>query len=144
MTDIRNLNDVTGVLEELGYDVKEGDNAVHVAVGGSEKPFVAVLTIDQSDQLMITCKVAKLGDLREEEIPQVQFYLLDTNSRIMPFAFAIITASDDAEMEDAADYPIVLLDSMPLGDLSSHELASAMDSLLVAVDASGEALKLGL
>ncbi len=144
MLKISNLQQVCDALEELGYDVKLRENAVYVAVGGTEKPFVAVLTINDQGELVINCQVAKLGDIREEDIPTVQFCLLDANTRIRPFAFGILTASDDPEYDVAENYPIVLTDSLPLGDLSTAELAAAMDSLLVAVQSSGEALRLGL
>jgi len=141
---IETLQQVAEVLEDLGYNVKSHDDAVHIAVGGTDNPFVAVITINEQNELVITCQVAKLGDLNEDEIPTVQFYLLDANTRIRPFAFGIITASDDPEYDDAADYPIVLTDSIPLGDLCEDELTAAMDSLLVALKSSDEALRIGL
>ena len=144
MPNIGNLQQITEVLEELGYNVKLHDYAVHIAIGGSEKPFAAVITINANREIVITCQIAKLGDLAEEKIPEVQFSLLDANTRIRPFAFGVISSSDNADLDDAAEYPIVLTDSMPLGDLSAEELAAAMDSLLVALESSDEALRIGL
>ena len=144
MDNIANLQQVTEVLEELGYNVVLHDDAVHVAVGGTENPFTTVITINENNELVITCQVAKLGDLNEDNIPLVQFSLLDANTKIRPYAFGIITSSDDPEYDDAAEYPIVLIDSLPLGDLNSDELDAAMDSLLVAINTSDEALRIGL
>lgn len=144
MSNIENLEQVSEVLENLGYKVLHNDNAVHIAIGGTKNPFVAVATIGDDKKLAITCQVAKLGDLREEDIPAVQFILLDANTLIRPFAFGILTGSDNPELNDASDFPIVLTDSLPLGDLCSNELASSMDSLLVALKASDEALRIGL
>jgi hypothetical protein len=103
-----------------------------------------VLTINDSNEVVINCQVAKLGDLNEDDIPTVQFGLLDANTRISPFAFGIISGSDNPEINDAAQFPIVLTDSIPLGDLSTGELNAAMDSLLVAIESAGEVLRLGL
>jgi len=144
MGKISNLHQVAEALEDLGYDVKFTEEAVHIAIGGMDNPFVAVLTINNENELVITCQLAKLGDLREDEVPAVQFSLLDTNTRIRPYAFGIISASDEPEYNDAADYPIVLTDSLPIGDLSLEELSASMDSLLLALESSGEALRLGL
>ncbi|MDP8239520.1 MAG: hypothetical protein P9X24_10560 [Candidatus Hatepunaea meridiana] len=138
------LQQVAETLEELGYNVKSHDNAVHIAIGGTETPFITVATINENQELVMTCQVAKLGDLNEDDIPAVQFFLLDANTRIRPYAFGILTASDNDDYDDAAEYPIVLTDSLPLGDLSVGELASSMDSLLVALESSDDALRAGL
>ncbi len=144
MRSIVNLEQVFEILENQGYEVNLYEDSVHTVVGGSRSPFVAVLTIKGEQELCITCQVAKLGDLNEELLPEVQFSLLDLNTQIRPFAFGVVTSADDPEINRSEDFPIVLIDSMPLGDLSSGELLAAMDSLLVALDASGEAIKLGL
>lgn len=144
MANIENLEQTAEELLGLGYNVIHNEEAVHVAVGGTETPFTAVLTINDSNDVVINCQVAKLGDLNEDDIPTVQFALLDANTRIRPYAFGIISGSDNPEMDDAAQFPIVLTDSIPLGDLSTGELNSAMDSLLVAVESADEVLRIGL
>lgn len=144
MENIENLEQAADALNQLGYNVVHGEDAVHIAVGGTENPFTAVLTINDSNELVINCQVAKLGDLNEDDIPTVQFCLLDANTRIRPYAFGIISGSDNPEMDDAAQFPIVLTDSLPLGDLSSGELNAAMDSLLVALESADEVLRIGL
>ncbi len=144
MSNIENLEQVSEVLEDLGYKVLHDDNAVHIAVGGAKNPFVAVATITDENKLAITCQVAKLGDLREDDIPSVQFILLDANTIIRPYAFGILTGSDNSDLAEASEFPIVLTDAIPIGDLCNDELASSMDSLLVALKASDEALRIGL
>jgi len=144
MANIENLEQVAEALMELGYNVVHSEEAVHMAVGGMNTPFTAVMTINDSNEIVINCQVAKLGDLNEDDIPTVQFALLDANTRISPYAFGIISGSDDTEMNDAAQFPIVLTDSLPLGDLSSGELNAAMDSLLVAIESADEVLRIGL
>ncbi len=144
MAKIENLLHVAEALEELGYAVNSNEDAVHVAIGGTEKPFVAVLTISERGELVVTSQIATLGDLNEDDIPTVQFGLLDANTRVRPFAFAIITSADNPDIADAADFPIVVTDSLPIGDLCKAELAAEMDGLLFALNSSGEALRSGL
>ena len=144
MAIIENLDQAAEALIGLGYNVIHNEEAVHIAVGGTNTPFTAVLTINDRNEVVINCQVAKLGDLNEDDIPTVQFALLDANTRIRPFAFGIISGSDNPEINDAAQFPIVLTDSIPLGDLSTGELNAAMDSLLVAIESAGEVLRLGL
>jgi hypothetical protein len=144
MAKIENLLHVAEALEDLGYAVRSNDDAVHVAVGGTKKPFVAVLTISESGELVITSQVATLGDLIEDDIPAVQFGLLDANTRVRPFAFGVITSTDNPEIADAADFPVIVTDSLPLGDLCRDELAAEMDGLLLALNSSDEALRIGL
>jgi len=144
MGKIMKLKQAAEVLTELGYSIIEQEEAVYISVGGTENPFIAVATISEANELVITCQVAKLGDLNEDDIPTVQFMLLDLNTRIRPYAFGIITASDDEEYAEAEEFPIVLTDSMPLGDLSAGELAASMDSLLMALNACNDALRIGL
>ena len=144
MDNIANLKQAADVLEELGYKIKLDENAVHIAIGGLENPFIAVMTMNDKKELVVTCQIAKLGNLKEDDIPAVQFMLLDLNTRVRPYAFGIISASDNPELEDAGTYPIVLTDSLPLVNLSVDELAASMDSLLVALNSSADALRVGI
>ena len=144
MANIENLEQTAEALEGLGYDVNHNEEAVHIAIGWTNTPFTAVLTINDSNEVVINCSVAKLGDLNEDDVPTVQFALLDANTRIRPYAFGIISGSDNPDMNDAEQFPIVLTDSIPLGDLSTGELNSAMDSLLVAIESADEVLRIGL
>ncbi len=143
-TCLDDLEEVSDFLEELGYSVIPHEDTLHVAIGSVENPFVAVFMINDNNELVITCRVAKLGDLNEDEIPNVQLMLLDANTRVRPYAFGIITGSDNPDLDEAEDFPIVLTDSIPLGDLSEDELEFSMESLLVALKASDDALRDGL
>ncbi len=142
MSEIENIRQLAEALEELGYPVTANEDAAHVAIGGVEKPFAASLTINSHQELVITAQVARLKDFNEDDLPLVMFGLLDANTRIRPYAFGIITDGEDEG--DAGDIPIVVTDSLKVGDLCKAELAASMDSLLVALNASGEALRAGL
>lgn len=141
---LESIEDVDSALEELGYETIKHSDSIHVAMGSSDHPFVSVMVRNFQGDLVITCQVAKMGDLDEDKIPEVQLMLLDANTRIRPYAFGIITSSDNPELDDAADFPIVLTDSIPMIDLCKEELESSMDSLLAALQTSSEALRVGI
>jgi len=145
MKHIENLKQAAEVLEARGYDTVAGEEAVYTTIGGKRKPFVAVLTINPKNELVITCQVAMVGDFDEDKFAETLFNLLDLNTEIRPYAFGILTANDDPELyEEVESFPIVLTDSLPLGDLSDEELQKSMDSLLIALQAGRAILKQGL
>lgn len=144
MKKLDNLQQISEALEELGYQVKFSTEAIHIAIGGTTNPFLAVATVNDRNELVITCKVAKLGDLEEEKIPEIEFLLLDANTQIRPYAFGIISSNDNPDMIDAAEFPIILTDSLPLGDLCKEELSCSLDGLLMALESSSEIFRDGL
>jgi hypothetical protein len=58
--------------------------------------------------------------------------MLDLNTQILPYAFGVLT-DIDGEDGDESDFPVVLIDSMPIGDISEGELLESMRSLLAAL-----------
>lgn len=143
---IKTLDQVAEELEVQGYKIRLiPDEAVMMDVGGAENPFIAVITLDAvANQFVVTCQLAELGDLDEELSAQFMLAALDANTMVRPYAFAVISDSDDAALDAAEKWPIVLTNSLPIGDLSSGELNTAMDQLWQALTASGPVLKLGL
>lgn len=143
---IETLEQVMEVLEAQGYAPRlDTDRAVMVDIGGANQPFVAVITKDDANaELSITCQLAELGDIDEERSGQFMLGALDANTAIRPYAFAVISDTDDATLEDPERWPIVLTSSVPIGDLSEGELCVAMDSLWSALSAASPVLKLGL
>lgn len=138
---IDSMENIASFLESEGYEFQEGDETLRVKIGGSEHPFVAVITrTETGNALKITCQIAKLGMIEEEKIPQVFAACLDANTRILPYAFGLMTASDNPELDDEKEWPLVLIDSIPLGDLSREEFISSLESLWMALEASREVL----
>ncbi|MEE9263180.1 MAG: hypothetical protein V3V11_01885, partial [Vicinamibacteria bacterium] len=84
------------------------------------------------------------GDIPEDNISTFAVAALDANSRISPFAFATLTASDNPELDEPQQWPVVLTDSIPLGDLSPGELEAAMNSLWSALAESRDVLEAGI
>lgn len=143
---IETLEQVAAVLETQGYDARLLPNeAVMVDIGGSEQPFAAVITRNEDGaEFVLTCQLAVLGDLDDDLSTQFMLAALDANTAIRPFAFAVISDSDDATLVEPEEWPVVLTSSIPVGDLSEGELCVAMDGLWRALTVAAPVLKLGI
>ena len=60
------LTCIAEALEQLGYECNVGDQAIRTTVGGSNAPFVAVLTVNEKNQLVITCQLGLFGQVSSE------------------------------------------------------------------------------
>lgn len=135
---LNTLPEIADALTVLGYEAQLSDNAVLVGVGAAATPFPTVLTLDGQGSLAITCRLARFGNVRD--LDKFLFLALDLNTRIMPYAVGLLTDADGQEGSEE-DWPLVLCNSIPLGDLSAAELASAMDTLLRALVTCGTEFK---
>jgi len=135
VNDVANLVDVERVLESHGYNVTLNENSVMVSVGNEKAPFPCVIVMDDVN-LTVSCEIATWGDMVKRIGPKESedFFLslLDMNSQILPYAFSVLT-DIDGEDEDRDEWPVVLIDSIPVGDISENELLSAMTSLNAAL-----------
>ncbi|MCP5120536.1 MAG: hypothetical protein GY953_57820 [bacterium] len=128
---LQTLPQMAEALEDLGYEVGQQDDfvAVRVPVAGAD-PYTAVLTVDDERQkVIITCQLARYGDIAEDKLLDFLAAQSDANTRIQPFAFATLTNLDDPDRADADDWLFVLIDSLSLGDLADSELETAMADL---------------
>jgi hypothetical protein len=130
------------LLEHHGYTPKVSGDSVFVPIGGGASPYTAAFTFNQKEQLQITCQLATLGDFREDKIAELSLAALDANTQISPFAFAVIGASEgDVDIHKC---PLVLIDTLPVSDLSAEEVTFSLDKLLEALTFSSSLLKMGL
>jgi hypothetical protein len=136
-----NLTGIATGLEKLGYVAEQDELAIVVRLDGG---FAATLTINGQSELVITCQVATLGELREENLLTFFAAALDANSRIAPFAFSLITERDDSTIASERQYVVTLVDTVPLGDFEEQELEAAMQSLVTALVGSREVLEAGV
>ncbi len=139
---IHSLSEMADLLEDSGYHVAHGDQflAVKVPHTGHE-PKNALLTIDEiRNKLIISCRVARYGDIQEDRLAAFQAALLDANTRIDPFAFATITDQDDPDIGSEENWVVVLIESLLMGDLSPEELNTAMTDLAHALPVADELL----
>ena len=135
---LNTLPEIAEALTALGYDAQTTPDAVRVAVGGPDAPFPLVLTRTGDGSLAFTCRLARLGDVKD--LPNFLFLALDLNTRISPYAVGVLTEADGQDGSED-DWPLVLCNSIPLGDLSTAELGSAMDHLLRALVTCGTEFK---
>lgn len=143
---ITTLEQIAEVLEAQGYQPRllPGE-AVMMDVGGSDKPFAAVITENSASKaFVVTCQLAVLGDLDEAKSAQFMLAALDANTAIRPYAFAVISESDDPALDSPEKWPVVLTSSIPVGDLSETELIRAVDDLWQALTTGAPILKLGV
>lgn len=139
---INGSSDVRTVVEELGFGIDQtSDISFVVKLGVKDHPLLAIITV-LDGELSIDCKLATLGEIGEDRISEFCLAALDLNSRIRPYAFALISDSDDPSLGDPSEWPVVLTNSVPIGDLSTGELEKALRSLISAALASRDLLKL--
>lgn len=141
-TKLSTLADIHAALTEQGRNVDLLDSSVAVAFGSSEHPIVSVLTIED-ENLVITCQLAKFGEIPEDNLAAFALAALDANTRIHPYSVGYLSDTDGQEGSED-EWPIVLINSVPLGDLSNEELDSAMESLLAAITGVTDVIRIGI
>lgn len=130
MKTLREINDCLG---KLGHMPILNDDHIVLPIGGSDNPFTSVLNIDDG-KLKIVCQLATFGQIGEDKFGEFSTLALDLNSVIVPYAIALITGSATGDEEDnILESPVVLIDTVPLSDLSECELQSSIHSLLGAL-----------
>lgn len=135
---LNNLPQIKEAAERLGYEATLADDTLIIRIG----QFPAFLTIDD-DHLCINCKIARAGDVPESNQAVFATSALDANTRLSPYAIAMITDIDDPSHEGSeGDWPIVLTDSIPLGDFEESELKAALVDLQAALVGSKDVLRI--
>jgi hypothetical protein len=122
------LHYLTEVRGNVAQIVTEGTVAFYIG----ERPVIMTIT---PDTLTISCEVSKLSsEASTEELLHTSILMLKQNIATLPYAYALIVPE---ESDDSAS--IVLIDSVPLGDLCEEELGAALDSLRIALQAHEKA-----
>jgi hypothetical protein len=135
MNDIKILSDVEKVLAEHGYKPTLNEGSVTLPIGAESSPFPCIILMDEIS-LTISCEIDTWGNLQKRVKPEMKedfnLAILDLNTQTLPYAFAVIS-DIDGEDDDTSEFPFVLIDSMPVGDISEGELLESMRSLLAAL-----------
>ena len=135
MDNINSSGKVMKVLTSMGYRSEAIECGVRFGIGDTGNAFPVVIFIGDKE-MIITCEIARLGevysqvsaDMKEEFL----LGLLDINTQILPYSVAL-NSDIDGEEEDRDLWPVVLIDSMPMGDISEDELRSSIQSLMKAL-----------
>ena len=135
MNDIKTLTEVYNVLLEHGYIPSLNDGSVTLPIGSADSPFPCIVLMNDTN-LTISCEIDTWGNLQKRVNPEMKddLYLamLDLNTQTLPFAFAVLS-DIDGEDDDTSEFPVVLIDSMPVGDISEGELLESIRALLAAL-----------
>jgi len=136
MDNIKSSSEVIEVLTSMGYEPEAIDIGVRFKIGSSEAAFPVVVYINGGDEMIINCEVATWGEISKniDVAAKDDFFLgmLDINSQILPYSIAVIS-DIDGEEDNKDSWPVVLIDSMPLGDLSENEFRASIESLIKAL-----------
>jgi len=135
MDNINSSEKVMKVLASMGYESEAVECGVRFGIGDTENAFPVVILIDDKD-MIINCEIAKWGEISSnvaEDMKDAFFLgLLDINTQILPYSVAVVS-NIDGEEDDRDSWPVVLIDSMPIGDISEDELRSSIQSLMKAL-----------
>lgn len=136
---LQSVEEIAEGLSVLGYEAEVQDSMILTRIN----TFPVLLSVGETEMSM-TCEIAEWGQIPEDKISAVAMAALDANTcpEMGPFAFGTITSSDDPENDDGDKWPLVLVDTVPLGDFSISELGYQMDQLLGALVASRDVLGL--
>jgi hypothetical protein len=135
MNDIKILADVERVLAEHGYKPTLNEGSVTLPIGAESSPFPCIILMDEVS-LTVSCEIDTWGSLQKRVNAEMKddlfLAMLDLNTQILPYAFGVLT-DIDGEDGDESEFPVVLIDSMPVGDISESEILESMRSLLAAL-----------
>lgn len=140
---LTSLSTIASTLSHAGYIASESENAVFVDLLHAGKEYPAVLQL-QDDSLHVTCQLGKLSDFDQDALSLVAVNALAANVEMLPYAFAIIKPGQAANAEAVAESPIVLINSVPIDDLSEEELLWAVRKLQSALVAGCAAISIAV
>ncbi|RYD69852.1 MAG: hypothetical protein EOP84_27685 [Verrucomicrobiaceae bacterium] len=126
------LNTIASTLNNAGYLAKESDNAVFVDLLHDGKAYPTVLSL-QEEALHVTCQLGQISDFDQDQLSLVAINSLAANVEMLPYAFAIVKPSGKADAEAVGESPLVLINSVPVEDLSEEELLWALRKLQSAL-----------
>ena len=140
---LKSLTSIAQTLEAAGYTTTRDDDAVFVELRHEAQVRPAVLELEDG-ALHVTCQLAKLSDFDQDQLSLVAVNALAANVEMLPYAFAIIKPADGADAAAVADSPLVLINSVPVEDLSEDELLWDIQRLQSALIAGANAISTAL
>jgi len=137
MNDVQTLQNVVDVLSQHGFKPILNENSVSVPVGSEEKPFPCLILMDDMN-LTVICEIDTFGNMMsrvaDEDREDFMVAMLDLNSQMNSYAFTIMSDIDDpAAGENKDNWPVALVNSIPVGDICEAELLAGMGALQSAL-----------
>jgi hypothetical protein len=136
---LKSLTSIASTLEEAGYTTTRDENAVFVELLHNGEAHPAVLQL-QEGALHVTCQLGKISDFEPDQLSLVALNALAANVEMLPYAFAIIKPTDNVGADAVGDSPLVLINSVPVEDLSEDELLWDIQRLQSALLAGKNAI----
>lgn len=131
---INDLSHVQEVLEEDGFKTALIGEAVSFLLQRYENSFLGIITILENE-LTITCQIGEVSDDDSEaKLAELGIAALDLNFAIRPYAIAVVRGAGDK-------WPLVLTDSLSIGDLSASELQSSVENLRSAIHSCADFIR---
>jgi hypothetical protein len=138
---VATLDELQAALESLGYQCSRADldndgtpePLLTTSIGVDDKQYPVVISMEEGN-FLVDCEFCNLGDLHADNAEKLSaqcLRLLTLNHEVAPFAFAIV--DDTLDGIDDGD-PIVLVNRLPIGDLSVEEVDQAFAALRRALN----------
>ncbi len=140
---LKSLPSLAAALEAAGYTTSRNENALFVELQHEGKLYPAVLQL-HDDALNVTCQLAQLSDFDQDQLSLVAINALAANVEMLPYAFAIIKPASGADADAVTGSPLVLINSVPVEDLSDDELLWALQKLQSALIAGLDSISTAL
>jgi len=126
---LNTIQEIGEAVENLGFDVGLENEVLTVAMNVEDQAFPVIMEIEHG-KLVVRNQFCLLGDIAEDDLPSAAMTALLMNAEIHPYAFCVVDAGGDGV--DPTD-PVILIDSIPVGDLSEGEVEKSLDSLRQAL-----------
>lgn len=127
---LKTIDEIAAVIAQDHEVVDYSPSTVTFVVIGEKKPIHAVLAISDATA-RITCQIAGMESVAPEDYTAIMAVCLNANQVICPYAFSLLQMTETPQL--LSDFTLVLIDSLPLIDLSPEELCASIDSLLQAL-----------
>jgi hypothetical protein len=111
---------IVGFLKQEGFEVSEKEDG-NVLIISDEDDF-NIFSVVNDSQIELMVDICGENDLVADKLLKAYGMLLDMNTKIQPTCYGI----DNTENGDPR---IVLVDSLPLGDLDASELQLSLSSI---------------
>ena len=126
-------------LQRLGFNVKIQGEVLNLRISldvKCEDPKIAAFVLKVPVVLSITdgvleidAGIYKLGDIDDHLREEFFITCLDLNSRIKPFAVALLSGTDDSAVVDEDEWPLILTTAFLVNDLSEEGVSYFMTTL---------------